>query len=711
MPAPTIGAIVSPTELRRDRAFRPDVEGLRAIAVGLVILYHAGISVFSGGYVGVDVFFVLSGFLITGLMMREQAQSGRIRLGEFYARRARRLLPAATVVLIGTVFASTLLLDFLRAGDIVTDGRWAAVFLANFRFASQGTDYLASNLPPSPLQHFWSLAVEEQFYLVWPSLFLGVALLGRRISFRAKLTAVLAVITVASFYWSAHLTARSATLAYFSPFTRAWELAVGALLAVATPFLLRLPRRLGATLTWAGLGGIVASAMVFSTATRFPGYAAAWPVVATLLAVAGGTIAAGGGAEVILGKKPFQLIGKLSYSLYLLHWPILIIAAGHAGHPLPVATNLALVGVALLGSMAMHAVIENPTRHSALLKRHAGLSIGFGLALVVLSVSVVNVGLSDHTPQPSSGTGLVASGVSATSDSVEAAVNDAQNLDDIPPVSAAAIVAARSDVGPMGKCRADRQVVDVNRNCFFGDKGAARTLVLLGDSHAGMWLSAFDDIGRRTHTRVVLVAKAACPAPQVTMWNDIDKRVYTECDQWRRNAIAYINELHPDTVVITSKSMNLGLAIDGKRTASNLSDPWTEGLTATLGQLSAQARRLVLLGDIPNLTESAPECLAANSGDVRACSTPREKATQMPLFAAERAAATATGAVYIDVVPSLCGAKFCTPVINGSVVYRDGWHITASMGRQLEGILEPALGFGSGESAAPGVRSAPGAAG
>jgi peptidoglycan/LPS O-acetylase OafA/YrhL len=399
----------------RERSFRPDVEGLRAIAVGLVVLYHAGVPKMGGGYVGVDVFFVLSGFLITGLLIRERLTRGSNSLPGFYARRARRILPVATIVLMVTVLASYHWLGFLRAGVIAEDGKWTATFLANIRFALQGTQYLTASAPPSPLQHYWSLAVEEQFYLVWPALFLLVAAIARGAGLRLKLATVLAFIIGASFAWSVIETRQNGTWAFFSPLTRAWELGLGAMLAVATPAMLRLPQRLGAWLSWAGVVAVVGSAFLISATTAFPGYAAALPVLGTVAVVAGGTIRPGGGAEILLRQRPMQWLGKLSYSLYLWHWPLLTIAAQRQARPLTVGTGLLWVAVALVLSAVVFWVIENPVRYAKPLTKSPLLSLAMGAVLVVLSFTVCSWEIRRHETHRSSA--AVASGSGAVRDS------------------------------------------------------------------------------------------------------------------------------------------------------------------------------------------------------------------------------------------------------------------------------------------------------
>ena len=253
-----------------DRRFRPDIQGLRALAVLLVVLYHAGLHGLSGGYVGVDVFFVISGFVITGLLLRERAKSHRTSLLSFYGRRSRRIIPAATLAITVTVIAVYAVLGAAYGYPTAIDARWTAVFLANFHFAQAGTGYLAAQQPPSPLLNFWSLAVEEQFYLVYPLLFMVLASVRTRWSQQAKLVAGLGVVIVVSFGLSVAQTATNPTVAYYSPLTRAWELALGALLAVGTNWLLKIPRPIGAAITWLGLAAIVFAAVDFNATTAVP---------------------------------------------------------------------------------------------------------------------------------------------------------------------------------------------------------------------------------------------------------------------------------------------------------------------------------------------------------------------------------------------------------------------------------------------------------
>jgi peptidoglycan/LPS O-acetylase OafA/YrhL len=380
-----------------DRSFRPDVQGLRAVAILLVVLFHAGIPGITGGYVGVDVFFVISGFVITGVLLRERATTGRTSLVHFYGRRARRIIPAASLVIVVTVLAAYHYLGPLTGHENAVDGQWAAVFLANFHFAASQTNYLASQQPPSALQNYWSLAVEEQFYIVYPAIFLLTVGLARNFSLRTRLAIVLTAVLVASYAFSIVYTSSNAAAAFFSPLTRAWELALGGLIAVGSPSLRRIPRRLAALTSWAGLTAIIVASVTLTSATVYPGALVAIPVVGAGLVIAGGTAQPRWGAEQALRQRPFQLLGLISYSLYLWHWPILTIATERQGVTvLPVWDNVLWLLVATVLAVITYRVLENPVRHSQFLRRRRWASIVMGGCVIAATLEVTTY--QQHRP-------------------------------------------------------------------------------------------------------------------------------------------------------------------------------------------------------------------------------------------------------------------------------------------------------------------------
>jgi peptidoglycan/LPS O-acetylase OafA/YrhL len=368
--------------------FRPDVEGLRAVAVLLVVLCHAGVPWLRGGFVGVDVFFVISGYLITGLLLREHERRGRISIAGFYARRVRRILPAAMLVIVVTLLIAHAWVNaFSYDGQYLDEAKWAAMFVANLHYGLLQTNYFAaSNLTASPFLHFWSLAVEEQFYVVWPTLVIIAGFLARR--WLRPTVFVLAVgATVASYLYSVHLVDSNLIWAYYSPLSRAWELGAGAIAAtVARPTAL-LPRRLGVVLAWAGLGAIAYAAVAFSASTSFPGIAALWPVLGALGVIVGGST--GLGAGWLLNLPPVRAIGRVSYGWYLLHYPPMILWTGISPpgslqdvSGLPVHERLLIAFVTLCIAFVMYYVLERPIRRSRFLARRPLFSITMGLTLV-----------------------------------------------------------------------------------------------------------------------------------------------------------------------------------------------------------------------------------------------------------------------------------------------------------------------------------------
>jgi peptidoglycan/LPS O-acetylase OafA/YrhL len=396
LPRPRPSAVADQGPAVSDR-FRPDIEGMRAVAVGLVLLYHGFHAPFTGGFVGVDVFFVISGFLITNLLLHEKARTGGISVSRFYARRVRRILPAATLVVLATVFASYRWLGFIAGNEIADDAKWAAVFTANIHFGLLGTDYLGSKLPPSPLQHMWSLGVEEQFYLVWPALLLALMVLVKGARQRIALAISLPVIIGVSVAWSVIQTGSNATWAYFSPLTRAWELALGALVAVLATVAARVrPSWLIELLSLCGIGGIIVSALVLNSSTHYPGSAVILPVVSTALLIAAGCA----NPRTLVGRAlavgPMQWIGARSYSLYLWHWPFLIIAAEYLGHDLSAMQSTGLLVLAVAATAITYRLIENPVRGARVLATRTTLTLAIGVVLIVVTVATAQWQIATH---------------------------------------------------------------------------------------------------------------------------------------------------------------------------------------------------------------------------------------------------------------------------------------------------------------------------
>ncbi|MGB1084953.1 MAG: acyltransferase family protein, partial [Ilumatobacteraceae bacterium] len=381
---------------------RRDIEGLRAVAVLVVVAYHAGITGFAGGFIGVDVFFVISGFLITSLLLNEKISTGRIDLREFYARRIRRLLPISTVVLVVSTLSALVLLPSTSFSSLGSDVVAAAGFVVNMLFAARGTDYLAGDADPSIFQHYWSLAVEEQFYLIWPGLLAVVSLNAKRI--RRRIAPSIAFIIVASFFASLLLTSPMPTWSYFGLHTRAFELGIGALLAVMWPSIEGWAPSRRAVLSWFGIVGIIISVPLASSVSEFPGWVAAIPVLSTAAVISGGNSVRFGTVS-ILRVRLLQWIGERSYSLYLWHWPVLVLTAAALERSLAWHET----AVALLAALAISALgyrfIEHPLRRSQRLTGRPMFTYALGGGLLAATALT---GVATSRYQPTIATGVVA---------------------------------------------------------------------------------------------------------------------------------------------------------------------------------------------------------------------------------------------------------------------------------------------------------------
>lgn len=372
-----------------DRKYRPDVQGLRAVAILLVLLYHFEIPGFKGGFVGVDVFFVVSGFVITGLLMRERAQ-GTISVADFFARRCRRIIPIASTVLVLSVALERITAGRTAAHALGDPARWILLFVFNWNTTAVATMLYANN----PVSIYWSLSVEEQFYLVYPVLLIGVALVGSKWNWRAKASVVLVVITVLSFAWAVRLTSQlGLSLGYTSTLARVWELGLGCLLALNISRLLRLDHKLGAIISWLGVGMILLSGITYDLNGSFSGWPAILPAIGATLVITGGTPVPMWGPEVVLGSRPFRLIGDWSYGMYLWEIPVLLLVTywWQSVHDTP----LGLRAVFLVSTMALAALsyrwFEAPIRHLPALVSRPRVTLLTALGVTLAGILVVTV--------------------------------------------------------------------------------------------------------------------------------------------------------------------------------------------------------------------------------------------------------------------------------------------------------------------------------
>ena len=678
--------------------WRPDIEGLRALAVGMVVASHIGFFHSEGGFVGVDVFFVISGFLITSLLLREVEKTGRVSLAKFYARRAVRLLPAAATVLLATLIAAWAWLPRLRLDEIAADATSAALHVVNFRMAVEGTDYFNAEADPSPLQHFWSLAVEEQFYLVWPLMMLAVALIGARPTsgrggkiadgrLRAIVAALLVVCAGASFLVSVAQSAADPVWSYFGIHTRAWELATGALVAVAAVRLKSLPAPVAAAASWAGLAMIVAAGLLLTETTVFPGYAAALPVAGTALVIAAGCADHRGGASLLLGLAPAQFVGKISYGLYLWHWPIVVIGPAALGFEPRLRHMLALMALAFLLSVAMFYLIENPIRtRKALVKVPSrALALGGGLIACMLAVSFVAV----TQPLPT-GEGEVAVEVDGVDTTLWQLVPTAVDTENVPSNLEPELAEADSDYPRTlydRGCLVQQEETALAEDCTFGDTGAEETMVLLGDSHAAQWFPPINQLAQASGYQLVVMTKASCSLPEVEELSSVFDREYTECEQWRHSALDEIEEMEPELVVATNSDNKEVIADDPDQA-------WVDGWTATAERLAAATDELYVMGDTLWGESDVPECLSEHLDEATECVYDLDETIPFP-ERRERAAEAVVeaGAEYVDTIPWMCNVeeRECPVIVGNLLVYRDHSHISASFASAMVPHIATAL--------------------
>jgi len=737
----------------RGSEFRPELEGLRAVAVGLVVLYHGGISALAGGFVGVDVFFVLSGFLITGLIVRELRETGALSLPAFYARRARRLLPAAAIVLVATVVASAVVMPPLRMPDVAGDAAAAAVYASNLRFAFQATDYLAAELDPSPLLHFWSLGVEEQFYLFWPALLALVAVgLGRRRaasgsgpdgsaerrldgSAERRLMWVVAGTAVASFALGVVLTDIAEPWAFFSLPARAWELALGALIALGVARLSRLPRAIGGPTVAAGLAMVVVAGLALNETIPFPGLAALLPTVGAALVIAGAVVDRGSLPARLLAVPPMRFLGRISYSLYLWHWPLFVLPAVALERELPVLVRLGLAGVAVLLAAATQRWVEEPLRHGRWVgtvpRRNLALAGAATLVVAALSLGVGRVALlqlpsvaaSDGMalgdpgqlpPDPLEGTIAQADptprtpastdGVTTPEPEPSPATNPTLTLPPTPPGPVPTdllppLAAARDSLPPIYRdgCHLD-QPSTVSGECVYGDAASDTTVVLFGDSHAASWFPTLERLATANRWRLVSLTKSACAVVDATVYNGSLGRAYTECDQWRMNALERIESERPDLVVVTNARTHVLALPEGRTPALARPDVWDAALERTLRRLKAIAGDVALVADIPRAGVDPPVCLSSSPDDRLACATPAAIALEPSRTAADAAIADRLGLAFVDPTSWICPSDPCPVVIGRFLVYRDEQHLATpfatALARRMLDALESQVALG-----------------
>jgi peptidoglycan/LPS O-acetylase OafA/YrhL len=702
--------------------FRRDIEGLRALAVGFVILFHAKFLGLTGGFIGVDVFFVVSGFLITSLLINEHSSVGEISLKNFYARRARRLLPASALVIGLTALASRIWLEPLRLKDIGTDAVASGGFFANILFGVRSTDYLQAGQPPSPFQHFWSLSVEEQFYIVWPALLMLLLWKSRERHTRAIVAvSILSVASLALCIWQ---TTQSQPWAFFGLHTRAWELGIGALVALCWKYVEQLPTNFRAVIGWLGLFAIVVSGLTITEKMAFPGKLALLPVVATALVLMAGQHAHWG-PQRILSLQPLQWIGARSYSIYLWHWPVLIIAESHAARALTVTERLIAIAASVIAASLSHHFLENPVRHSVSLQAKPRLALMVGGALIVLSVGVgfvlrtSSVALSTDViadaPVAIASTTTSTTAPVVSTDSTVAPVETTTSLVTIPegpppsivnptaPIDAV-IAGALTDEVPAnlqpslrGASGDKPEIYDngchVNlisiepKICEYGDTTSDFTVALYGDSHAAQWFPALNQIAIDHQWRLIILTKMGCTAIDLITANSLVGPTYPGCRPWREKVLERLSAENVRVVFMTNSNR-----LTDPSTGQPFADSIVKAGSATLiTQLQSMGISPIVITDTPYPGTDVPICLSKAIKNVGSCAVSRDKGIRANRQQTSIDVAVDNNAQYLDVSHWVCSLDTC-PVITGNILmYRDSHHLTTTYVQFLTPLIEAAV--------------------
>ena len=650
--------------------FRPDIEGLRAVAIIAVVLYHARWNGAGGGFFGVDVFFVLSGFLISGIIVDEIARTGTLSLVNFWARRARRLLPAATFVTLVVLVVNAWVFSLFLQIHLANTARAFAVYGSNIVFAIRSTDYFGGVATHDPLLHTWSLSVEEQFYLFFAPAMLLLAVWTRKhlnVSFRGWLSGLAVVLSVLSLAGCLLLVRRYPVIAFYGLPSRAWEFGLGAMTLLSLRYVPRIDTRVLEAIALASLAGLVGSVVLLHEGRIHPlGLASLVPTLSTV-----GLILTGAGARQTLVARALsapvmRLLGRLSYSWYLWHWPALVYMRATMRAP-TLKMSLAVAFLSLLPAAAMYAWIESPIRHSRYLKRHPRSAVVGAMLLAALIYAATTV-----------------------------AIVRANALLHSPPIAKILAATANPRIYDDG-CQLPLLKVD-SPACEYGPATNDTTIVLFGDSHAAHWFSAFDSVATLRGWKYINWTKTKCPAAMVHV--QAQGRLYFECEEWKRRTIERIVKRRP-TIVVIAEDKTYRIMMGKELILVDSSDAgrreWLRALSETMEALVPSGAKLILLGDTPQPQSDIPECLVRHFAEQSRCDASLAVALNPPLTAMERAAATVVpGVAYINLNEYLCDEHVCPAASpNGTVRYQDSNHLSvifaASLAPQLSQAITDAL--------------------
>ncbi|SED86946.1 Peptidoglycan/LPS O-acetylase OafA/YrhL, contains acyltransferase and SGNH-hydrolase domains [Arthrobacter alpinus] len=677
---------------------RLDIQGLRTLAVGLVIAYHLYPGKLPGGFVGVDIFLVISGFLIVGSLVRELAKTGTVGLGSFYARRIRRLLPASTVVLLAVVAATIVVLPQGRWQEVARDVVASALQIQNWNQAFGSASYESAGALVSPVQHFWSLAVEEQFYLVIPLLLVLAVAGGRWLKLGARTASLwfLVVLSIASLIHSVVFSLQSHDIAYFATTTRMWELGLGGILALVLPAITLSPI-LRFVAGWSGVAMILVSAIVFQTTMAFPGFIALVPVVGTILIIVAGSPSGSRrpagrlGLSHCLSLRPVTYLGDISYSLYLWHWPVIVFYILIQGHEPGLAGGAVILALSLLlASLSYHQIEQRfrsakpaPPRARSWSRPTARNRSAYALASGLVIVSCVAAAGPWAVVQIKS---LQASAAEGSPDYPGAMAFDREQPAHVPdglPISPDPAVAGKDvPLTFMDGCGSYDPGKFTDAQCWYGNPAGDKRIVLVGDSHAGQYIDPLASIANKHRWQVRALVRNGCPfsaAPPASATT-----TYTNCSDQNKVTLKKILAMKPERVVVA------GMAPEGYRKALEWGWPsdsaLVDGYVEMLRPMMDAGIQVSVVADTPYPAVSVPDCVAKKGPSSDDCQT-RRNPTVDPL----RAAAEKVGSVQvIDFNGYLCRNDACPPVIGNVLVFRDN-HLTTTFAKTLETPLQAAL--------------------
>lgn len=651
------------------RGFRPEIQGLRALACVLVVVYHVWLDRISGG---VDAFFVITGFLLTGQLVRARAR-GRIQFRPLWGRVITRLFPAALTVLLVTLALGVVLLPQTRWLQTIREVLSATLYVENWRLAIDSVDYFAQHNEASVVQHFWSLAIQGQFYLVWPLLVALVAVVARR-RLRRALAVTMTVLAAGSLWFSVWLTGQDQPLAYFHSLTRVWEFALGGLLALVIDTV-AIPRLVRVLVGWAGVAGLISCGLVFQVGTVFPGYQALWPTVSAVLVIAAATTHSRVGADRILATRPLQYLGNLSYSLYLWHWPVLVfylLARGSVDvGPLGGAV---VIAIALALSAVTYHLVEKPVRESRIGVRTRWGAYRFGvlvMAPVLLATGAWQLA-SDHLVRSRT---LVAGADSDHPGALARTEGFVYHGAKDPPL-VPSFIAAAEDWAWIDDCEDSPRGAEL-QVCTSSPAGPpAKRVVIVGDSHPTQFISALLPIAEQRNWQLIVMSRGGCP---FSTESEIDPED-TECRDWNAAAVDEIVALRPDAVFTSStRDVRVGLT-----------ETTPPGFIAQWQKLAVADIPVLAVRDNPRYDLPPSACVEAAGADAPQCATPRAD-----LYAPAPPYADLddipTNVSFLDFSDYYCLPDVCPPVIGNVLLYLDDNHLTATYLSTMAPIVGDAI--------------------